>query len=199
MLPTDLTVTAPDNSTVPVSYDDRTETITRGSTQYTSSLVFEPPSGGEYLLHFSNSVPTTVIVARSVSDALRGVLAWFAVGGLGVLILIAGIVMLIVGAARRGRARRAAYAAAWGAGGWYGAGGPQWSPPAGAPGYPPQYPPSQYPPPSYPPSQYPPPPAGAPGYPPQYPPSQYPPPAYPPPPPASEPPEESPPPDQPNS
>src|SRR5262249_17310928 len=141
---TQLTVTAPDNSTVEVFYDDRSETITRGSTEYTSTLTFEPPSGGDYALHFADSItPTTVVVARSVSDAVRSVVVWFGVGAFGAVILIIGIVMLIVGAARRGSAKRAAYAAAWG--GWnYGAAGPQWSPPPGAPGYPPapQYPPS---------------------------------------------------------
>jgi len=159
LTPNLLTVTAPDDSTVPVTYDDRTEKITRGSTEYTGSLTFDPPSGGDYVLVFKR-VPTTVIVARSVSDAIRGVLVWFGVGALGGAILLAGIVMWIVGAVRRGRAKRAAYAAAWGAApGWYGP-NQQWGPPATAPGYPPGYPPGPQPPPAYPPppAQPPPPP-----------------------------------------
>ena len=110
-------------------------------------------------------VATTVIVARSVSDAIRGVVVWFGVGAIAGLIVLAGIVMLIVGAVRRGRAKRAAYAAAWGAApGWYGP-SPQWAPPAGAPGYPPPYPP-----PSQGPPAYPPPPAPSPQSPPPPPP-----------------------------
>jgi hypothetical protein len=161
--PNSLTVTAPDDSTVPVFYDDRSETITRGSAEYTSSLTFDPPSGGDYVLQFTNRVSTNVIVARSVSDAIRGVLVWFGVGAIGGVILIAGIVMLIVGSVRRGRAKRAAYAAAWGAApGWYGP-NPQWGAPPGAPpGYSPAYPPP--PPPAYPPP--PPPPSPPPAEPP---------------------------------
>jgi hypothetical protein len=150
LTPNSLTVTAPDDSTVPVVYDDRTETITRGTSEYTSSLTFDPPSGGDYVLQFTNRVPTTVIVARSVSDAIRGVLVWFGVGALGGAILLAGIVMWIVGAVRRGRAKRAGYAAAWGAPGWY-VPNQQWGPPAAVPGYPPAYPPGPQPPPAYPP------------------------------------------------
>jgi len=162
--PNSLTVTAPDNSTVPVFYDNRSETITRGSAEYTGQLTFDPPSSGDYLLQFTR-VSTTVIVARSVSDAIRGVLVWFGVGAIGGALLIAGIVMLIIGGVRRGRAKRASYAAAWGAApGWYGP-NPQWAPPAGAPGYPPAYPP---PPPAYPPP--PPPPGGTPPPPPDAPP-----------------------------
>jgi hypothetical protein len=169
-----LTVTAPDGSTVPVLYDSRSESITRGSAEYTSSLTFDPPAGGDYVLQFTR-VSTTVIVARSVSDAIRGVLVWFGVGAIGGAILLAGIVMLIVGVVRRGRAKRAAYAAAWGAApGWYGP-PPQWTPPAGAPGYPPAYPPA-----------YPPPPQSPPAYPPPPPPPA--PPQSPPPPPPTEPP-----------
>jgi hypothetical protein len=146
-----------------VFYDGRSETITRGSAEYSSSLAFHTPSSGDYVLRFSNGVPTTVVVARSVSDAIRGVLVWFGVGAIGAALLLAGVVMLIVGAVRRGRAKRAAYAAAWGAAPtWYGP-NPQWSPPAGAPGYPPPYPPPPQAPPAYPP---PPPPSPPPGPPP---------------------------------
>src|ERR1043166_1675895 len=63
--PNSLTVTAPDNSTGPVFYDNRSETITRGSAEYTGQLTFDPPSSGDYLLQFTR-VSTTVIVARSV-------------------------------------------------------------------------------------------------------------------------------------
>jgi hypothetical protein len=153
-----LTVTASDGSTVPVFYDNHNDKITRGTAEYTSRLAFDPPSGGDYVLVFTR-VATTVIVARSVSDAIRGVLVWFGVGAIGGLILLAGIVMLIVGAVRRGRAKWAAYAAAWGgAPGWYGP-SPQWAPPAGAPGYPPPYPPPEQGPPAYPPPPPPPPPS----------------------------------------
>jgi hypothetical protein len=191
--PASLTITAPDRSTVPVAYDQRNETIDRNGGQYQSTLVFEPPASGDYTLEFTNQVPTTVVVARSIEDVVRAVLVWFGVGALGGLLLIAGIVMLIVGITRRGRARRVAYAG-WGppGGAWYPANAPQqWAPP-GTPGYPPPgapgYPPPGYQPPGYPPPGYPPPP---PAYPPPYPPQ-------PAPPSAPVPPPEREPPDQPN-
>jgi hypothetical protein len=184
LTPGSLTVTASDRSTVPVAYSRHNETLDRNGREDRSILEFEPPSGGDYTLEFTNRVATRVIVARSIEDVVRSVLVWFGVGAIGGAVLLAGVVMLIVGITRRGRAKRAAYAA-WGppGGAWYQANPPQqWGPPpAGGgyapPGYQPQYQP-QYQPPGY----GPPP---APGYPPAgYPP---PPPSYPPPPAASPP------------
>jgi hypothetical protein len=176
-----LTVTAPDRSTVPVAYSRHNETIDRGGGEFRSALEFEPPSSGDYTLEFTNPVPTEVVIARSIEDVVRGVLVWFGVGAVGGAVLLAGIVMLVIGVTRRGRAKRAAYAA-WGppGGAWYQVNPPQqWAPPSGAPGYPPSgYAPPQYPQQAYPPRGYGQP--GAPGYPP--PPPAYPPSAYPPPP-----------------
>jgi hypothetical protein len=178
LTPAMLTVTAPDRSTVPVTYSRHNETIDRGGGEFRSVLEFEPPSGGQYTLEFTNTVPTEVVIARSIEDVARSILVWFAVGAFGGAVLLAGIVMLIIGVTRRGRAKRAAYAA-WGppGGAWYQAnptqqqwGPPPGGPPAYPPGYaPPGYPPQGYAPPGPPPAAYPPPPA-------------YPPPAYPPPP-----------------
>src|SRR5262249_974762 len=120
LTPSMLTVTATDRSTVPVDYDDRNETITRGRADYQSALVFEPPADGDYTLECSNRVSTGVVIARSTEGVVRGVLVWFGVGALGGALLIAGIAMLIVGVTRRGRAKRLAYAG-WGppGGAWY--------------------------------------------------------------------------------
>jgi hypothetical protein len=180
LTPEMLTVTAPDRSTVPVSYSRYNETIDRGGGEFRSALEFEPPSGGDYTLEFTG-VTTDVLVARSLEDVVRSVLVWFGVGAFGGAVLLAGIVMLIIGVTRRGRAKRAAYAA-WGppGGTWYQANPPQqWGPP---PGGQPGYPPPGYGPPGYPPQGYPPPPP--PAYPPGPPPAA----PAPQPPPADEPP-----------
>jgi hypothetical protein len=171
--PATLTVTGPDRATVPVEFDGRDEKFSKGSTDYRSTLSFEPPASGDYELVFTNRLATEVVVARSTEDVVRSVLVWFGVAALGGAVLLAGIILLIIGVTRRGRAKRAAYAA-WGppGGAWYQVNPPQqWGPPGGAPAYPPSgYPQPQYPPPGY----------GPPGSPPVgYPP---PPPAYPPPP-----------------
>jgi hypothetical protein len=178
--PASVSVVAPDGSAVPVFIDDDTETLTRGSAIYSGSLVFDAPANGDYEMQFADQNPTTVVVARSLTDAFRSALLWFGTGALGGALFIAGLVMLIVGVTRRGRAKRAAYAG-WGAipaQPWYGSPPPsQWTPPApGAPQYPPApgYPPPP-PVPGYPP---PPPPPPAPG---QAPPGEAPPGSWPPP------------------
>jgi hypothetical protein len=120
-------------------------------------LEFDAPVRGVYhvIVNSDPANPTTVIVARSITDAIHGVLAWFGVGALGGLIMVAGLVMLIVGATRRGRAKRALYG--------YGP-PPQWGPPPQQWGPPPQQqwgpPPQQWTPPPQ--QQWPPPPTDPP-------------------------------------
>jgi hypothetical protein len=125
--PGELSVVGSDGTLVPVSFDSSTETVTRGSDVYSGALEFSPPAGGDYRLRFTNSTRTSVIVARSLTDAIDSALVWFGTGALGGAVLIAGVIMLIVGTTRRSRAKRAMY------GGW---GYPGWPPP------PPQYPPA---------------------------------------------------------
>jgi hypothetical protein len=158
ILPAYLTLTAPDGSLVPVTLTSDNETLTRNHDVYQGTLVFHAPVNGDYLMRFNNPSPTTVIVSRSIIDRLRGVWPWFGVGALGGLLFIVGLVLLIVGATRRGRAKRAMYA------GWGGPPG-QWGPPPAQWGPPPQPqwgPPAQQwapPPPPAPPPGTPPPPS----------------------------------------
>ena len=126
--PSALAVKASDGSSVAVSDDPNRETLTRGSDVYTGVLEFNVPADGTYDLTFANSTSTMVVVARSLSDALHGALKWFGIGAFGAAVVIAGVVMLIVGATRRGRAKRARY------GGW-GTPPPPWGwPPPWGPG-----------------------------------------------------------------
>jgi hypothetical protein len=160
IVPGYMTLTAPDGSNVPVSLTSDNETLTRNHDVYQGTLVFDAPVNGDYLMRFNNPSPSTVIVSRSILDRLRGVWPWFGVGALGGLLFIAGLVMLIVGATRRGRAKRAMYAgyAGWGAPQWGPPPQPQWGPPAQqqwAP--PPPPPPPENPPPGSPPQWGPPP------------------------------------------
>ena len=174
-----MTVRAPDGSLVPVSYTSKNETITRGSAEYTSSLEFDTPVArsvpAECSTDPSNPTTTTVIVARSIGDAIHGVLAWFGVGALGGLIMVVGLVMLIVGATRRGRAKRAMYG--YGPQQQWGPPPQQWGPPQQQQwGPPPQQwtppaqsqqqqwppPPTEQPPPPPPQQQWPPPPTDPP-------------------------------------
>ncbi len=154
--PSQVSVTAPDGTIVPISYVSSSERITRGTAVYSSSLEFDAPMNGEYDIRFTNLVPTRVIIVRSIADAVRSVGIWFASGALGGLIFVLGLVMLIVGATRRGRQKRAAYMGWAGYGGGpYGSPGAQWGTPGVTQPYPPQYPPAAPPSASYPPGQYP--------------------------------------------
>ena len=165
ILPSAVIVLAPDGSTVPVSYTSKNETITRGSNEYTASLQFDAPTRGLYQVRFNSDPtrPTTVIIARSITDAIHGVLPWFGVGALGGFLMVAGLVMLIVGATRRGRAKRAQYAYGapqqqWNYQDWSDPQQQQWAPPQQQWGQPPPQqqwgPPPQQPPPQ---QQWPPP------------------------------------------
>ncbi len=156
-----VTVTAPDGARVPVYGDTNNDTMTRGSAVYTGAVEFHTPRSGTYAVDLATRNATTVLIARSIRDALRSALPWFATAAVGGGLAMTGGIMLIVGATRRGRARRAMYG--WGP--YWGPppGQPPWNPPpGGAPGWgPPQWPgpQPQWPPPPAPPGQWPPPPA----------------------------------------
>jgi hypothetical protein len=169
--PSQVTVTDPDGAPVFVFRPGTTETITRNSRVYTGAVQFDAPTNGNYDIRLETAIPTTVLITRSLGDAVRSVLVWIVTGAGGAIMFVGGLVMLIVGITRRGRARRATQVG-WGQPAW---GQPAWGQPGyGQPGYgqpgwgqtgwgqpqpyPPQYPPGQHAPPQYPPPQYAPPP-----------------------------------------
>ena len=130
---TQVSVRGPAGEPVYVFPDRDTETITRGSAVYTGAVQFDVPTTGDYDVRISPRRATSVVIARSLTDAVRSVLVWFGTAAIGGILLVAGLVMLIVGATRRGRARRALQTG-YGQLGW----GQGW-------GTPPQYgPPPQY-------------------------------------------------------
>ena len=154
--PSQVNVTAPDGERVLVFEPTTRDTLTRGQSEYTGAVEFDAPTTGNYDIRLTTRDATSVIITRSVGDTLRSVLVWVATGALGGIMLIAGLVMLIVGVTRRGRARRATqvgWGQPWGQPAW---GAPPPYPPAPY-GPPPQYPLPQYPPPQYPPPREPPP------------------------------------------
>jgi hypothetical protein len=173
--PSQVTVRDPDGQSVFVFSPGTTETITRNSNVYTGAVQFDAPTNGNYDIRLETTVPTTVLITRSLGDAVRSVLVWIATGAVGGIMFIGGLVMLIVGVTRRGRARRAQQVG-WGQPGW---GQPAWGQPGygqpgyGQPGYgqPAWGQPQQYPPPQYPPPQYAPPPPAPPAEPPPPPPA----------------------------
>jgi hypothetical protein len=148
--PGDITVTAPDGSSVLVTEASSfSQTYTNNARTFVVVATFDPPVTGVYRVSVSTE-GATVVVAPSITAFGRS-LPWVALAGFGVLLGLVGIVVLIVGLVRRSSSRRPSAAIP----GYAGAGYPPSGGPAPAPGYPtPGYPPSGpgYPTPGYPPS-----------------------------------------------
>jgi hypothetical protein len=128
--PADVTVTAPDGTSVQVGFVTTNQTITRGTAIYTGVLQFAVQSSGTYTIAVQGPA-VQVIVSRSLAESLGGILPLFGVTALGGLLVLGGLVWLVVRAARG--SRTPAYAvpgAAFTPGGAYTPGGA--FPPGGA-------------------------------------------------------------------
>lgn len=104
--PSDVTVTSVTGESVPTSYPGNlTETINRGSGIYTGAVRFDVPSAGDYdiAIRAQGGIPQA-IVTRTLGDTVRGAVPWLLTVAAGVLLATVGLVMLIVGIVRRGRA-----------------------------------------------------------------------------------------------
>lgn len=122
LTPADVTVTAADGTQLPVEPPGAmTETITRGSATYTGAARFRVHAGGDYRIDIRapGGMPQAV-VSRTLGDTFRRSAGWFTGAGLGVVLAGVGLVLLLVGVLRRGRANRPAPAfAALPPPGWY--------------------------------------------------------------------------------
>jgi hypothetical protein len=129
LTPGDVTVSAADGTSVEV-YDRGTvrETLSSRGDQFVGAARFTTPASGDYTVTVRSSTRKAILIARPLSATIGSVLGWFALTGLGGIVLFVGVVLLIVGSVRRGRARNAfAYAAPpspgwhpdpWGAARW---------------------------------------------------------------------------------
>ncbi len=132
----DVTVTAPDGSSVAVNEaPSYSQTYTNNARTFVVVATFDPPVSGAYDIAVSTA-GATVVVAPSVTSLVRS-LPWLVLIGLGVLIGLVGLVVLIVGLVRRSSSRRPPAALPGYAGGAYPAPGTGYPAPGGAtPGYP---------------------------------------------------------------
>jgi Protein of unknown function (DUF2510) len=103
-----LVVNGPGGTSLEVREATPNENITRNSDRYVSSLEFTTPRAGRYELDFSGAEPGRVIVQRPLEDLVSRRAAWVVAIGVGWLVALIGMVMLITGVVRRGRAERAA-------------------------------------------------------------------------------------------
>jgi hypothetical protein len=102
--PAQVTVTGTDGQVVPVTeIGFSNNTLSRGSTSYVPQLRFHISDGGDYLVHVGGPAGVPFILSNSLSDLARHVAVWFGLLILGVLVAIVGVVLMIVGIARRRR------------------------------------------------------------------------------------------------
>ncbi len=105
--PNQVTVTAPDGSRLRVRRSDRGESIDRNSEHYVAAVEFIAPRAGTYRLQF-RTAPARVVIQKPLGDVVRDNVGWIIATAGGGLLFLGGIVLLIVGLARRSSARRAA-------------------------------------------------------------------------------------------
>ena len=112
--PGQVTVTRADGTAVEVVDRGSTpETITDGGDRFAGAAKFTTPAADYYDVTVRSPTTKSVVIARPLTDTLKSVLGWFALTALGGITFVIGIVLLIVGSVRRGRARNAfAYVAA---------------------------------------------------------------------------------------
>ena len=87
------------------------ETITKGSQTYSSVVGFNAPAAGTYAVTVRSTAQTSVIIAPSLGSQFARGAPWLLLSGIGAIIAVAGLVLLIVKANRRTRARLQAVAA----------------------------------------------------------------------------------------
>jgi len=116
--PEDVTVTAPDGTTVAVRERSTfIETVNVDGRRYVGAVRFTAPTTGDYVVGVTGTRADQALVSRPLGSVARRSLGWFALTGLGAVLLVVGVVLLIVGAVRRGRSQVPAFAAS--PPGWY--------------------------------------------------------------------------------
>ena len=110
--PADVTVTGATGNVEVFDRGSVRETRSSNGDEFVGAVRFTTPAAGDYVVTVRSQ--KRMLVARPFSATVRHALGWFALAALGGLTGATGIVLLIVGAVRRGRARNAfsyAYAA----------------------------------------------------------------------------------------
>ena len=109
--PRQVRVTGPGGHRVPTWEGTGSETITKGSQTYASVVGFNAPAAGTYTVAVQSTAPTSVIIAPSLGSQFARGAPWLPLSGAGAIIAVVGLVLLIVKANRRTRARLQAVAA----------------------------------------------------------------------------------------
>jgi len=110
--PADVTVTGAIGNVEVFDRGTVRESRSSNGDEFVGAVRFTTPAAGDYIVTVRSQ--KRMLVARPFSDTVRHALGWFGLAVLGGLVGATGIVLLIVGAVRRSRARNAftyAYAA----------------------------------------------------------------------------------------
>jgi Protein of unknown function (DUF2510) len=99
-----VSVTDPLGTPVTVRQVTVNETITKGARIYTAAVQFHVGRLGNYQIQINAGTSSAVLITRSFGDTFRNFVVFAAVGSVGGLIFVIGLVLLIVGAVRRSRA-----------------------------------------------------------------------------------------------
>ncbi len=104
--PSMVTVTSDTGDPISVDAPDTgNDRIPRDGSVYVGAVKFHAPAPGYYNVRVDAPLASRVIVARPVEDTLRRAIGWWALALAGAGAAITGVVMWIVGASRRKRAR----------------------------------------------------------------------------------------------
>lgn len=104
--PADVTVTSSSGQTLTVIPTGSGVTVTKQAQSYSAAVQFNVPVSGTYEIAVHTSQPSEVLIAQPIGRTLRTLLKWVIPGAVGGLVVVVGIILLIVGSVRRGRARR---------------------------------------------------------------------------------------------
>jgi hypothetical protein len=110
---TGLQVTGPDGTTLAINTNPANETLGRSGIDFLAIASFKTPAAGDYQIQVAGDQGEPFVIKSSFGDVFRRAGGWLAMMGGGILIGIAGVVMLIVGIVRRRRTRQPAFVGAY--------------------------------------------------------------------------------------
>lgn len=99
--PDDVHVTGPGGASVVTDYPDATQTVTRGNLIFTGAATFDAQDAGQYQIAVAGSSGIRFVVAEDLGSSFESVAGWGLLGfGAGAL-LVLGVILVMVGAARQ--------------------------------------------------------------------------------------------------
>lgn len=99
--PDDVRVTGPGGATVQTDYPNGTQTVSRGNVIFTGAASFDVADAGEYQVAIAGSAGTRFVIAEDLGSSFESVAGWAVLGfGAGAL-LVLGVILMLVGAARQ--------------------------------------------------------------------------------------------------